>query len=75
MIDGGLLFSEFEKRGYILVFWHKDDIVQEAKRMGVTLTEEQIDIVADELVNNFDANNGLSWDTIRYEIEKLLDQQ
>lgn len=66
------LIAELENRGYIRVLWHKDDIKDEAERMEVTLTEEQIEDVKDYIKDSFDANNGVDWYTIRYAIENVI---
>lgn len=67
------LITELEKRGYIRVLWNQDDIRDEAERMEVTITDEQVEDVKDYLRDNFDANNGVNWYVIRYAIENVVE--
>ena len=57
--------------------WSRDDIIGEAKdhcNCGANpLTEDQVDDVLCELVDNFDAEKGICWDTIRCAIDSVLD--
>lgn len=66
------LIQELMKRGYIRVLWHKNDIEDEAERMGITLTENQIENVIGYLESNHDANNGVNWDVINYVIGTVI---
>ncbi len=51
--------------GYLVdVLWSKDDIRFQAANNEVTLTEDEVDEVAEDLINNFDANLGICWDQI-----------
>lgn len=71
-IDTEDLITELEKRGYIRVLWHENDIKDEAERMEVIITDEQIEDVKYYLQYNFDANNGVNWYVIRYAIENVI---
>ena len=56
-----------EKQGYIMVFWHKDDIRSKAEEMEVKLTEDQIDEIADSISHKHDAELGINWFNIQIE--------
>lgn len=73
-IDTEDLITELEKRGYIRVLWHEEDIKDEAERMEVIITDEQIEDVKYYLQYNFDANNGVNWYVIRYAIESVVEK-
>lgn len=71
-IDTEDLITELEKRGYIRVLWHENDIRDAAEIMEVDITDEQMEDVKDYLRDNFDANNGVNWYVIRYAIENVV---
>jgi uncharacterized protein YpuA (DUF1002 family) len=56
-----------KKEGYVLYFWHKDDIRDKAEEMGIEVTEEQVDDIA-EALEETDANFGINWNSIEDEI-------
>lgn len=64
----GELFDELERRGFIRVFWNSEDVMQKAKEMGITLTEDQVVDVMQSIRDNFDASIGVNWDVIEYHI-------
>lgn len=68
----GELFDELERRGFIRVFWNKEDVMLKAEHMGITLSEEQVEDVMQNIRDDFDANIGVNWDVIRYHIENLV---
>lgn len=59
-----------KNEGYILNFWHRNDIMSKAKEMEVGLTEEQINHIVEKL-ERVDCNFGINWDTIE---SYILDQ-
>ena len=62
--------------GYLVdVLWSKDDILFQAANDDVTLTENQVDEVADRLQDEFDANYGINWDTISMRIQEVLEDE
>lgn len=56
------LENELVKRGYIRVFWSEMDIRYRAREKKITLTEEQIKKVAENMARFHDANYGINWD-------------
>lgn len=67
------LIQELLSRGFIRVLWNKDDIINTAFNLGVTLTDEQVDEVVDNIEHRFDANIGVNWNIIEYHIKNLVD--
>lgn len=63
------LFDELERRGFIRVFWNKEDVMLMADHMDVKLTEEQVDEIIQNIANDFDGNIGVNWNVIQYHIE------
>jgi galactitol-specific phosphotransferase system IIB component len=59
-----------KNEGYIMHFWHKDDIRDKAEGMDIELTEDQIDDIAESL-EKVDCNYGINWDTIK---DNILNQ-
>jgi hypothetical protein len=53
-----------QKHGYIHAFWNKDDIRDSADRLNVTLTEEEVDKIAEKIANYWDAEVGINWHVI-----------
>lgn len=66
------LIQELLSRGFIRVLWNKDDIINTAFNLGVTLTDEQVDDVANAIEHRFDANIGVNWNVIEYHINNIL---
>lgn len=66
------LIAELEKRGYIRVLWHEDDIRDAAETMEVDITDDQIKEVKSYLEDYFDANTGITWYTINNAIENII---
>lgn len=58
------LIEELQDRGYLRVLWHKDDILKVAQENDVTLTDDEIHFIMEDIEENHDANYGLTWDTI-----------
>jgi hypothetical protein len=60
-INTDVLISELEKRGYLRVLLHKNDILSQARDMDISLSKEHLQEVADDLVHkyNTDAEIGL----------------
>lgn len=66
------LIQELLNRGYVRVLWHKDDVESTAVDLGVTLTEQQIEQVIDNISHYHDANIGVNWYVIQHHIENVL---
>ena len=56
------LENELVKKGYIRVFWSEIDIRYRAEEKNITLTEEQVKKVAENMARFHDANYGINWD-------------
>ncbi len=63
-VSDNQLLEELQKRGYVRVLWHKDDILKVAEDEDVVLTDDEVNDIITDLEQNHDANYGLSWDTI-----------
>ena len=49
--------------GYLMdICWQKDDIRHKAEELEMELTAEQVNQVAELLIDGHDANLGLNWD-------------
>ena len=57
----------------IHITWCTEDVLGTAEEMGVKLTTEEADDVLFTVEHNHDANHGISWDTIQWAIQELLD--
>ena len=69
------LIKELGDRGYLRVFWMKDDIKHVAENNfenPIHLTDDQLNDVVTFIENQWDANLGVSWDTIEYSIAYVL---
>ena len=58
----------YKGAGYFSLHWHADDIYYKAAEMGVTLTQQEVDGIADEIEGESDCEQGINWDTIAYHI-------
>jgi len=69
------LIKELSNRGYLRVFWMEDDIKHVAENNfenPIYLTDDQLNDVVTFIENQWDANLGVSWDTIEYSIAYVL---
>lgn len=69
------LIKELCNRGYIRVFWMEDDIRHVAENNfenPIHLTDNQLNDVVTFIENKWDANIGVSWDTIESSIVNVL---
>ena len=67
------LIQELCNRGFIRVFWNKEDIeVSAQSRFNITLTEEQVNEVVESIESSFDANVGVNWDVIADNIDYVI---
>ena len=75
-VDTELLIQELCDRGYIRVFWNKEDIIFQDRANhveidGVELTDEQVSEVVYNIEQSFDANIGVNWDVISEHISEV----
>jgi len=69
------LIKELCDRGYLRVFWMKDDIRYVAENNfenPIYLTDNQLNDVVTFIEDKWDANIGVSWDTIESSIAYVL---
>jgi len=69
------LIKELRNRGYIRVFWRKEDIKLVAENNfdnPIYLTDEQLNKVVTFIEHKFDPNIGVSWYTLQYSIVNVL---
>lgn len=63
-IETDFLIEELKKRGYIHVFWQRDDIDDTIIKLGFKPSEEAISAIVEDIEHYFDASVGVNWDTI-----------
>ena len=69
------LIKELRSRGYMRIFWMKDDIRHVAENNfenPIHLTDNQLNDVVTFIENKWDADIGVSWDTIESSIVNVL---
>ncbi|QDP58058.1 MAG: hypothetical protein Unbinned4294contig1001_47 [Prokaryotic dsDNA virus sp.] len=49
--------------------WSPEDVLHKADEMSVSITEREAEEILGSIEHNFDANVGVFWDTIEWEIE------
>lgn len=55
----------------IEIRWSTEDVLGKAEEMDIELTEEQADVILDNIERYHDASIGINWDVIEYHIESL----
>ena len=67
------LIQELCNRGFIRVFWNKEDVaITAGERFNITLTDEQVNEIVESIENSFDANVGVNWDVIADNIDYVI---
>lgn len=63
--------------GYLGVFWHENDIRHLAKIEGHTppLTDDEVREVAYNIKESWDADEGVNWGTISYNIQEVINNR
>jgi hypothetical protein len=56
--------------GYIINFFHRDDLTYSAERLGVELSDAEMDLAVERL-ENIDAD----WDMIEYTVMDIIDER
>lgn len=69
------LIQELQDRGYIRVLWHKDDILKVAEENDVTLTDDEVHMIIEDIEESHDSNYGLDWDFIAMKIDSVIDSR
>lgn len=62
------LIQELQNRGFIRVLWNREDVISAAERNDIKITEDEVLQVIDKIEQTFDANIGVNWDVISYNI-------
>jgi hypothetical protein len=57
----------------IHIIWSTEDVLQTAEDMDIKLTTEEADDILISVEHNHDACHGISWDTIGWHIQDLVD--
>lgn len=65
------LIQELLNRGFIRVLWSREDVVTEAERNGIVITKDEVLEVIHKIEQTFNANIGVNWDVISYNISKV----
>jgi len=60
------------KQEIAITIWGPDDVFEQARSMGVALTDEQVSSVLYYLNDKHDANCGINWDVIGCAISIVL---
>lgn len=59
----------------IHITWSTEDVLHEAKELGVELTEDEANDILLHMEEKHDANIGISWDIIDIYIQDVLDNR
>ena len=57
----------------ISIIWSTEDVLQRAKDSDVKLTEDEANSILLEMQRDYDADIGISWETIDVYIDDLVD--
>ena len=63
------LIQELIKRGFIRVLWHKDDIEIRLNSLEYKFSDYDVACIAENIQDTFDAEIGLNWNTIDFNID------
>ena len=58
----------------IEIRWSTEDVLMHADLMNVELTEEQADVILDNVLHYHDANVGINWDVLDFHIDNYIEQ-
>ena len=64
------LIDELKKRGYIHVFWQRDDVEVSIRELGFEPTEEAITAIVEAIEKYHDASSGVNWDIIGVHVQE-----
>ena len=56
----------------IYIVWTKNDVMEQANRQGIELNENDCIEILESIENNYDANLGVTWETVDVGIENHL---
>lgn len=58
----------------IEIIWSTDDVMMQAEIMNIELTEEQADVILDNIERHHDASVGINWDVIEFHIDDYIEE-
>ena len=58
---------------HIAIVWTTEDVISRAEFQGKKITEKKAEEILHEVLNKFDADLGVNWDTFDYYIDELPD--
>lgn len=64
------LKAEFEQYKKESIKWGAEDFIDRAKDIGYEISEDKAQECLEEMIDNHDCNNGITWDTLDYYIEQ-----
>jgi hypothetical protein len=66
------LIDQIESGDAIALIWQIEDVINEGKEIGITVTPEQAREVLEEVESNHDCTMGVSWESIRTAMDTIL---
>ena len=64
-----------EENGYVMHFWHIEDINGIAEDEGIILSDEEIEDIRQDLGENTDCEYGITWDSIRDKVLNAVENR
>ena len=65
------LMNALRDRGYALSIWDKTDILHQAEKLDIELSEEEALQVLYDIDNDHDATVGINWDVISFHLHEI----
>jgi hypothetical protein len=64
------ILDEYEEKMVGAIRWSTDDMIHQAAQEGWQLSDGDAQAALEEMINDHDANYGITWDTVHYYINK-----
>lgn len=64
------ILDEYEEKMVSAIRWSIDDMMGQASEQGWELSEDDAQAALEEMIDDHDANYGITWETVRYHISK-----
>jgi hypothetical protein len=58
----------------IEIRWSTEDVLMQADNMNIDLTEEQADVILDNIEHHHDACVGINWEVIEFHIDNYIEE-
>jgi hypothetical protein len=58
----------------IEIRWSTEDVLMQADNMNIELTEEQADVILDNIEHHHDACVGINWEVIEFHIDNYIEE-